>query len=380
MSQVSLPAPARPSNSKRATPHVARRASQSRRVEHVNFDGNSPLITIARHFCGQPFHERSASVDWEFEEVLKELRPHLFHSQVHHQWKSPLAPRTFFMQLLFRLPDDIFVRLLQKGGQQVEVYAACPETAEAVLTDLNKRFAKSPAETSKFCQLCSGPDGIERLEVALSRVWLQSPADLALHYGDEFVGWEQNLVERLQAQPKGLTILRGEPGLGKTSFVRHLLSRLEKSHRCFAVPTSQFGMLTSPHLTSFWAKENARSKLNNLLVLEDAEGLLAKRTGTNNEFVSNLLNMSDGLLGDAMRVQIIATVNAPMSQLDPAVTRRGRLQAYHQFRRLTRKEAQRLASAKGLTLPEQTDYSLADIFAARQSDTGVPSEKTIGFN
>ena len=312
---------------------------------------------------------------------MKELRTHLFYSEVHRDWKKPNASKAYVPHLVFHLPDDIFVRLFQKYGQRVEIYAACPEAAEALLTELNKRFAKLPPESSKFYQLSSGPGGgIEQLEVALSRVWLQSPADLALHYGDEFVGWEQNLVERLQAQPKGLSILRGEPGLGKTSFVRHLLSRLEKSHRCFAVPTSHFGMLTSPQLTSFWARENARSKLNNLLVLEDAEALLERRTGTNNEFVSNLLNMSDGLLGDAMRVQIIATVNAPMSRLDPAVTRRGRLQAYHHFRRLTRAEAQRLANAKGLMLPVQTDYSLADIFAAGQPDTGTPSEAKIGFN
>lgn len=382
MSQAPLPAPAgsvtfkaQPGNSRVGR----RRTAQSHRVEHVNFDGTSPLIRIAQHFCGQPFHERSATVDWEFEDVLKELRPHLFHSSIHHDWKHAVASKTFYVHLVFHLPDDCFVRLYQKGGQQVEVYAACPETAEAVLTSLNQRFAKPPPETSRFYQLCSLASGIERLEVALSRVWLQSPADLALHYGDEFVGWEQNLVERLQTQPNGLTILRGEPGLGKTSFVRHLLSRLQQTHRCFAVPTSHFGMLTSPHLTTFWAKENARSKLNNLLVLEDAEALLEKRRGGNSELVSNLLNLADGLLGDAMRVQIIATVNSPINKLDPAITRRGRLQAYHQFRRLTRCEAQRLALAKGFTLREQPDYTLADIFTAAKADTGVPQETTIGF-
>ena len=350
-------------------------------AQRVRFDGTELLTPVFRHFCGQPFHKHTVQVDWEVDDLLKELKPHLIYSEAHHRGGDPSAASITYSDLLFRLPGEAFVHLHRVKGHAVEIYAGSPETAVKVLADLNARFAKAPPpEASKFFQLCnSGFGGIDRLEISLARVWLQSPAELALHYGDEFAGWEQNLVARLQTQPSGLTILRGEPGVGKTCFVRHLLSRLAKTHRCFLVPTSNFGLLADPQLATFWANEAARSKLHNLLILEDAEALLEKRCGPNNEMVSNLLNMADGLLGDAMRVQIVATVNAPLDKLDPAVTRRGRLQGYHQFRRLSRDEAGRLARAKGLTLPDQPDYTLAEIFTAGQPATGVPQETSIGF-
>ena len=350
-------------------------------AERVTFVGTELLTPVFRHFSGRPFHKHTVQVDWAIDEVMNELKAHLIYSEAHHRCGDPSAATVTYSDMLFRLPGEVFLYLHRVKGHAVEVYAGCPETAAKVLGDLNTRFTKPPPpETSKFFQLCtSGFGGIDRLEISLKRAWLQSPADLALHYGAEFAGWEQNLVERLQTQTSGLTILRGEPGVGKTCFVRHLLSRLAKTHRCFVVPTSNFGLLADPQLANFWANEATRSKLHSLLILEDAEALLEKRRGPNNEMVSNLLNMADGLLGDAMRVQIVATVNAPLDKLDPAVTRRGRLQAYHQFRRLTREEAGRLAKAKGITLPEQPDYTLADIFTAGQPGTGVPQEASIGF-
>jgi len=73
----------------------------------------------------------------------------------------------------------------------------------------------------------------------------------------------------------------------------------------------------------------------------------------------NLLNIDDGYLGDYLKIHIIATTNAPVRELDPAILSPGRLLGCREFRRLTRPEAQRLAQAKGLALADQPDFSLA---------------------
>ena len=186
-------------------------------------------------------------------------------------------------------------------------------------------------------------------------------------------------MQRLQRQSNGLVVLRGDPGVGKTTFLRHLMTRLAKTHRACLVPTSHFRMLASPEMPVFWTEQNQRSNLHNLLILEDAEALLGKRCGSNDDQVSNLLNMSDGLLGDSMNVQIVATVNATLDKLDPAITRRGRMLGHRQFRRLTRAEAQRLATAKGLPLPDGAEFSLADIYRGADSADAIPAEPTMGF-
>ena len=68
-----------------------------------------------------------------------------------------------------------------------------------------------------------------------------------------------------------------------------------------------------------------------------------------------------------------------MSNLDPAVVRPGRLIGAHEFKRLNRTDAQRLADAKGLVLPEQDDFSLAEIYCGARSATVMNARPRIGF-
>ncbi len=93
----------------------------------------------------------------------------------------------------------------------------------------------------------------------------------------------------------------------------------------------------------------------------------------------NLLNIGDGFLGEHLRVHVIATTNAPVRELDPALLRPGRLMGTREFRRLTRPEAQRLAEAKGLTLADQPDYSLGEIYCGAVSGSALTGERQIGF-
>jgi ATP-dependent 26S proteasome regulatory subunit len=67
-------------------------------------------------------------------------------------------------------------------------------------------------------------------------------------------------------------------------------------------------------------------------------------------------------LGDHLKLHVIATTNASVRQLDPAILRPDRFMGACEFSRLTCQEAQRLAETKGLTLPDQGDYSLAEVY------------------
>ncbi|MEJ7658644.1 MAG: hypothetical protein WKG07_02960 [Hymenobacter sp.] len=52
---------------------------------------------------------------------------------------------------------------------------------------------------------------------------------------------------------------------------------------------------------------------NSILLIEDAEELLTKRSATGSNAVSNLLNLSDGLLSDGFHIQIVCTFNADLT-------------------------------------------------------------------
>jgi len=74
---------------------------------------------------------------------------------------------------------------------------------------------------------------------------------------------------------------------------------------------------------------------NSILLIEDAENVLKHREAGGNQAVSNILNISNGILGDILRMQIVCTFNCSIKEIDPALLRPGRLVAEYQFDKLS---------------------------------------------
>jgi ATP-dependent 26S proteasome regulatory subunit len=65
-----------------------------------------------------------------------------------------------------------------------------------------------------------------------------------------------------------------------------------------------------------------------VLILEDADEVLAPRENGNLSAISGVLNIGDGIVGSTLDIRIVATTNAKETQLDPAVKRPGRLNVF----------------------------------------------------
>ena len=109
---------------------------------------------------------------------------------------------------------------------------------------------------------------------------------------------------------------------------------------------------------------------DSILIIEDAENIILDRKETRNpnQAVSNLLNLSDGLLGDAMRLQIITTFNCEMKAIDPALLREGRLIIEHTFEKLSVDSARRLGAEMNVPDADKITepMTLAEIYAKRK--------------
>ena len=281
-------------------------------------------------------------------------------------------------RLLFRLAEDVFCDL---RWSELTVYA--PTWAQALewAEQLAKKYGKGkPAEQPSFHLLSVAHGEVHAERVKIRRPALLSESDLTLHYGHDAVEFEGKLIEALRGEVGGATVLRGEPGTGKTTLLRHLIAKLQPTHRFYYLPENATRYLSSPDMVEFWVSETHREpEARKAVILEDAEDLLMQRSGDNRAKVASLLNISDGLLGEFLQIHLICTVNCPVEKLDPAIVRPGRLLACREFKRLSREQAQQLANAKGLKLAVQDDYSLAEIY--RQPVIGsLPSTgRALGF-
>ena len=187
--------------------------------------------------------------------------------------------------------------------------------------------------------------------------------DLKLHYGDEFEKVHNTIMKSLSKDSSsGLILLHGLPGSGKTHYIRLLIQEITEKQMIY-VPPDMTESIASPEFFPFMLKNS-----NSVLIIEDAENIIKSRDSkeTTTQAVANLLNLSDGLLGDSLNQIIIATFNCDLKSIDTALLRKGRLIAQHEFGKLTIESAQKLSNQLGFTTAIKESMTLADIYGQDQ--------------
>ena len=181
---------------------------------------------------------------------------------------------------------------------------------------------------------------------------------------DAFYPWIEGgltaYFDRFAASNDVVLVLLGEPGTGKTSFIRHLLWHLRWN--CAVTYDSQ--LLGKDDLfVNFITNTEDQA-----MVVEDADVFLTSRERDHNDMMARFLNVSDGLYKTSRTKKLIFTGNVTQAgQIDPALLREGRCFDCVMFRPLRFDEAVRAARSAGLAPPaERQDHTLAQLFTIKQ--------------
>jgi hypothetical protein len=160
-----------------------------------------------------------------------------------------------------------------------------------------------------------------------------------------------------------------------TTWIRFLTSKLRKN--IIFISPDMVNYITDPSFIPFLIDND-----NSVLVIEDAEPALQTRGNDGRAAaVSNVLNLTDGLLSDCLSISIIATFNTKTKNIDEALLRKGRLLMNYEFEKLNKEKSTKLLHKLGYKEEAEHEMTLAEIYNhGSDNNTDKLNKKKAGFH
>lgn len=190
---------------------------------------------------------------------------------------------------------------------------------------------------------------------------------ISCHYNDDFAKVHESLVTELNKGGKGLYLLHGLPGTGKTTYLKSI-SKLVKKRDFIFLPSTFASVIAEPSFLTFLEQKCKGS----VIILEDAEEVLKDRSINKTSAVPNILNITDGILGDMLGISVICTYNANTDVIDKALLRKGRAKVNYYFDKLS------LEKCKNINNSITEPMTLADALMFEEESL-VKERRAIGF-
>ncbi len=285
-----------------------------------------------------------------------------------YQWFYSEKKRFSFDTTIVILNNEIIVEFRKNYCQVFHNNRQDAFVAEiiALVNRFKERQRREPAEINLIVQ---NSYGMYLKEMEIKRTKL----DLDLWYEDDFKAVDDIIRKRLnQKKDKGIVLLHGLPGTGKTTYLRYLIGKIKK--RVLFLSPNVAGNLMNPDFIDLLIDNP-----NTVLIIEDAENIIMDRRTNSSSAVSNLLNISDGLLADFLNVQIICTFNSSLTMIDNALMRKGRLIAKYEFGKLSAAKAQKLSNHLGFDKCIEVPMTVAEITNQHEQNFETKQVQILGF-
>lgn len=314
-----------------------------------------------RHWIGGLDSERAFT-------LFKERFSALIVQVYEYKWYKSEKKKYQFCRTNIVLKDNCMVEfgaeycdILHDGTKQSLV-----DEITALVNQCRKRQRREPLEINLIVR---GNDSLDLKPMEIKRTKL----DLDLFYENDFKETDATIRKRLsQKNDKGIVLLHGLPGAGKTTYLRHLIGVIKK--RILFLSPSVAGSIMNPDFIQLLIDNP-----NSVMIIEDAENIIMDRKLNPDSTVSALLNISDGLMADFLNVQIICTFNSPLTLIDSALLRKGRLIAKHEFGKLGVEKAQRLSRHFGFDTVIRKPMTIAELANQHEKEIRNDRVEVIGF-
>lgn len=193
------------------------------------------------------------------------------------------------------------------------------------------------------------------------------------NYNDDFYPINEKIQKLIHSDESSIMILHGKPGTGKTSYIRDLIA-MNSDVKFYWIDSSMFNYIDTSEFIEFIA-----SCKNAVFVLEDSEALLTSREETRNPAMQSLLSISDGMLGDSLKLKFICTFNTDLQNIDTAIQRKGRMKVKYEFKDLSVDKVREIFKKTGVDESLAKAMPLCDVYNYLDDNGNTETKRKIGF-
>ena len=208
-------------------------------------------------------------------------------------------------------------------------------------------------ETNKLNIISIGLNGLEIEPIEASDIDIDN---FEMFYSKKTHKDIDKLVKDIKKSNKGLSILHGERGMGKTSVINYIASKLDRI--VIFIPNNMIEhTISSPEFRKFLKRYSKP-----VIIIDDCEMLLNDVFSKSNMLVNNLMQMVDGFLSDSIEANIITIFNVEEEEeIDRSLLDCNNLIRVVEFLELSPQESSDLSDHIGLNKKYKNKMRVLDI-------------------
>ena len=229
------------------------------------------------------------------------------------------------------------------------------------LLEFVKPLPEDTDKTVTYDLVVSTNTGFSTTECTSSR---NIDIDVKKNYNDDLP--YDKYKEFCEKDGSGLALMYGIAGSGKTSLIKKLIYDCSDTN-FYIMDFSMLQNIVSGQFLSFLL-----GLKNAVIIMEDCEYILKRRDTHENPLINSLLNITDGLVGDALNIRFLCTFNAALTDIDEALLRPGRLKVKYEFKALNKDKTKAICG-------DDKAETLAEIYNRDKIDFNKKEQRKIGF-
>ena len=181
-----------------------------------------------------------------------------------------------------------------------------------------------------------------------------------MYYSDSAIKNFEKMVKSIGKSPKGLSVIYGKRGVGKTGLLSLMCSMTEKNVIFVPGPMIEI-VVVNPDFRNF-----LKNLKNSVVVIDDAEIYLSSMYSKSSVFVNNLLQLVDGFQSDDYGINIVLSLNVgSLDEIDPDLLECNNLHGIVEVGPLSKTKSQELSKHLGLKNYKKESSNLVDVLKKR---------------